>query len=91
MVNIYFVIFVVYIGFFLCGKCGIPYLYEKYGMPVDAVVYGISKDTKGRCLACYEFIVDHKKYWGSTYGNVHEGDTICVWYIPVLPWLNCYH
>ena len=26
----------------------------------------------------------------STYSNVHEGDTICVWYIPVLPWLNIY-
>ena len=90
LVKIYFVIFVVYIGFFLCVKFGIPYIYEKYGMPVDAVVHGKSKDTKGRFLARYEFIVDQKKYRGSTYSNVHEGDTICVWYIPVFPWLNIY-
>ena len=90
LVKIYFVIFVVYIGFFLCGKFGIPYIYEKYGMPVDAVVYGMSKDTKGSFLARYEFIVGQKKYRGSTYSNVHEGDTICVWYIPVLPGLNIY-
>ena len=54
--------FVIFIGFFLCGKFGIPYIYEKYGMPVDAVVYGMSKDTKGRSLARYEFIVDQIKY-----------------------------
>lgn len=90
LVKIYFVIFVVYIGFFLCVKFGIPYIYEKYGMPVDAVVHGKSKDTKGSFLARYEFIVDQKKYRGSTYSNVHEGDTICVWYIPVFPWLNIY-
>lgn len=59
-------------------------------MPVDAVVHGKSKDTKGSFLARYEFIVDQKKYRGSTYSNVHEGDTICVWYIPVFPWLNIY-
>ena len=64
LVKIYFVIFVVYIGFFLCVKFGIPYIYEKYGMPVDAVVYGMSKDTKGSFLARYEFIVDQKKYRG---------------------------
>lgn len=62
LVKVYFVIFVVYIGFFLCVKFGIPYIYEKYGMPVDAVVYGMSKDTKGSFLARYEFIVDQKKY-----------------------------
>ena len=90
LVKIYFVIFVVYIGFFLCVKFGIPYIYEKYGMPVDAVVYGISKDTKGSFLARYEFIVDQKKYRGSTYSNVHEGDTICVWYCPYFPCLNIY-
>ena len=90
LVKIYFVIFVVYIGFFLCVKFGVPYIYEKYGMPVDAVVHGKSKDTKGSFLARYEFIVDQKKYRGSTYSNVHEGDTICVWYIPVFPWLNIY-
>ena len=90
LVKIYFVIFVVYIGFFLCVKFGIPYIYEKYGMPVDAVVHGKSKDTKGSFLARYEFIVVQKKYRGSTYSNVHEGDTICVWYIPVFPWLNIY-
>ncbi len=33
-------------------------------MPVDAVVYGMSKDTKGSFLARYEFIVDQKKYRG---------------------------
>ena len=59
-------------------------------MPVDAVVYGISKDTKGSFLARYEFIVDQKKYRGSTYSNVHEGDTICVWYCPYFPCLNIY-
>ena len=90
LVKIYFVIFVVYIGFFLCVKFGIPYIYEKYGMPVDAVVYEISNGAKGGSLAHYEFIVDQKKYRGNTYRNVHEGDTICVWYIPVLPWLNIY-
>ena len=90
LVKVNFVMFVIYIGFLLCGKFGIPYIYEKYGMPVDAVVYGKSKDTKGSFLARNEFIVDQKKYRGSTYSNVHEGDTICVWYIPVLPWLNIY-
>ena len=90
LVKIYFVIFVVYIGYFLCVKFGIPYIYEKYGMPVDAVVYEISNGAKGGSLAHYEFIVDQKKYRGNTYKNVHEGDTICVWYIPVLPWLNIY-
>ena len=79
LVKVNFVMFVIYIGFFLCVKFGIPYIYEKYGMPVDAVVYGKSKDTKGSFLARYEFIVDQKKYRGSTYRNVHEGDTICVW------------
>lgn len=62
LVKVNFVMFVIYIGFFLCGKFGIPYIYEKYGMPVDAVAYGKSKDTKGRSLARYEFIVDQKKY-----------------------------
>ena len=90
LVKVNFVMFVIYIGFLLCGKFGIPYIYEKYGMPVDAVVHGKSKDTKGSFLARYEFIVDQKKYRGSTYSNVHEGDTICVWYIPVFPWLNIY-
>ena len=90
LVKVNFVMFVIFIGFFLCGKFGIPYIYEKYGMPVDAVVHGKSKDTKGSFLARYEFIVDQKKYRGSTYSNVHEGDTICVWYFPVLPWLNRY-
>ena len=90
LVKVNFVMFVIFIGFFLCGKFGIPYIYEKYGMPVDAVVHGKSKDTKGSFLARYEFIVDQKKYRGSTYSNVHEGDTICVWYIPVLPLLNIY-
>ena len=90
LVKVNFVIFVIYIGYFLCVKFGIPYIYEKYGMPVDAVVHGKSKDTKGSFLARYEFIVDQKKYRGSTYSNVHEGDTICVWYIPVFPWLNIY-
>ena len=91
LVKVNFVMFVIFIGFFLCGKFGIPYIYEKYGMPVDAVVYEISNDTKGGSLAHYEFIVDQKKYRGNTYRNVHEGDTICVWYIPVLPWLNRYN
>ena len=90
LVKVNFVIFVIYIGYFLCFKFGIPYIYEKYGMPVDAVVYEISNGTKGGSLAHYEFIVDQKKYRGNTYRNVHEGDTICVWYIPVLPWLNIY-
>ena len=90
LVKVNFVMFVIYIGFLLCGKFGIPYIYEKYGMPVDAVVYEISNGAKGGSLAHYEFIVDQKKYRGSTYSNVHEGDTICVWYIPVLPWLNIY-
>ena len=90
LVKVNFVMFVIFIGFFLCGKFGIPYIYEKYGMPVDAVVYEISNGTKGGSLAHYEFIVDQKKYRGNTYRNVHEGDTICVWYIPVLPWLNIY-
>ena len=90
LVKVNFVMFVIFIGFFLCFKFGIPYIYEKYGMPVDAVVHGKSKDTKGSFLARYEFIVDQKKYRGSTYSNVHEGDTICVWYIPVFPWLNIY-
>ena len=90
LVKVNFVMFVIYIGFLLCGKFGIPYIYEKYGMPVDAVVYEISNGTKGGSLAHYEFIVDQKKYRGSNYSNVHEGDTICVWYIPVLPWLNIY-
>ena len=90
LVKVNFVMFVIFIGFFLCVKFGIPYIYEKYGMPVDAVVHGKSKDTKGSFLARYEFIVDQKKYRGSTYSNVHEGDTICVWYIPVFPWLNIY-
>lgn len=83
--------FVIFIGYFLCFKFGIPYIYEKYGMPVDAVVYEISNGPKGGSLAHYEFIVDQKKYRGNTYRNVHEGDTICVWYIPVLPWLNRYN
>lgn len=90
LVKVNFVMFVIFIGFFLCGKFGIPYIYEKYGMPVDAVVYEISNGAKGGSLAHYEFIVDQKKYRGNTYRNVHEGDTICVWYIPVLPWLNIY-
>ena len=60
-------------------------------MPVDAVVYEISNGTKGGSLAHYEFIVDQKKYRGNTYKNVHEGDTICVWYFPVFPWLNRYN
>ena len=64
LVKVNFVMFVIFIGFFLCGKFGIPYIYEKYGMPVDAVVYGMSNDTKGRSLARYEFIVDQKKYSG---------------------------
>ena len=90
LVKVNFVMFVIFIGFFLCGKFGIPYIYEKYGMPVDAVVYEISNGAKGGSLAHYEFIVDQKKDRGNTYRNVHEGDTICVWYIPVLPWLNIY-
>ena len=91
LMKIYFVILAVCIGFFLCGKFGIPYIYGKYGMPTDAVVYKISKDTKGRNRACYEFVVNNKKYRGSTYSNFHEGDTICVWYIPTIPWLNNSH
>lgn len=73
LVKVNFVMFVIFIGFFLCGKFGIPYIYEKYGMPVDAVVYEISNGTKGGSLAHYEFIVDQKKYRGNTYRNVHEG------------------
>ena len=47
LVKVNFVMFVIFIGYFLCFKFGIPYIYEKYGMPVDAVVYEISNGTMG--------------------------------------------
>ena len=60
LVKVNFVMFVIFIGFFLCGKFGIPYIYEKYGMPVDAVVYGMSKDTKGRSLHVMSLLLTRK-------------------------------
>ena len=38
LVKVNFVMFVIFIGYFLCFKFGIPYIYEKYVMTVDAVV-----------------------------------------------------
>ena len=31
LVKVNFVMFVIYIGFLLCGKFGIPYIYENMG------------------------------------------------------------
>ena len=79
--------FMVIIG--LIGRYGIPYMFEKYGMPGDAVVTKLTTDHRGVTVAHYEFHVDGKLYWGSVDNDyAHERDTVRIWYFLVFPWLN---
>ena len=48
LVKVNFVMFVICIGFFLCGKFGIPYIYEKYGVVIDLASIKINKSTRSR-------------------------------------------
>lgn len=82
--------FMVIIG--LIGRYGIPYMFEKYGMPGDAVVTKLTTDHRGVTVAHYEFHVDGKLYWGSVDSHrVQEGDTILIWYFLSFPWINECH
>ena len=84
--KISFIVF--FIAFVMAVRYGIPYIFEKYGMPGEAVVTEFGKG--GR--AVYEFTVDNKLYKGGVAkGNLQIGDTVVVWYFLQIPWLNrCY-
>lgn len=73
------------------GRYGVPYLYEKYGMPTKAVVTKVD-GSMSKINVHYEFSVDGDIYRGGMFSkHVSVGDTICVWYLPFLPWLNDCH
>ncbi len=74
------------------GRYGRPYLYEKYGMPTEAVVTEMTRDTHGWNRALYEFTSDGNVYHGSVYtDHASVGDTIHIWYFLSCPWFNNCH
>ena len=73
----------------IVGRYGIPYMFEKYGMPGEAVIIGLGKDSHGNVQAHYEFYVDGKPYRGGVRTDfAHQGDTVRIWYFLEFPWLN---
>ena len=90
-IKISFVVFL--IAFVMAGRYGIPYIFEKYGMPGEAVVTNVERrGSHGTIVAQYEFTVDGNFYTGSVPStHVQKGDTIQIWYFLSIPWINECH
>ena len=90
--GLYLTIVFILISLAAIGRYGIPYIFEKYGMPGEAVVTEFSKDSHGKIIAKYKFTVDGKPYSGRTYSDYLQiGDTIPIWYFLQIPWINECH
>ena len=89
-IDLFWLSFFIFIVF--AGRYGVPYLFEEYGMPGEAVVTNLDKDSHGRIIARYNFVVNEKLYRGSVLSHrVQEGDTILIWYFLPFPWINECH
>ena len=88
-IKISFIVF--FIAFVMAVRYGIPYIFEKYGIPTEAVVTNVGPHgSHGIIVAKYEFIAANGNFYTGRVTNevVQVGDTLPVWYFLDFPWLN---